>query len=256
VAIERAQLAEEAGQARLLHEAEKLQTALLNSISHDLRTPLASITGALSSLREDGALLDGDTRRSLIETAEEEAGRLNRLVGNLLNMTRLEAGVLRIHKEPCDLQDLVGTSLAQLGERLEGRQVAVHVRPGQALVPMDMVLILQVLANLFDNALKYSEPGTPVEVQATVAGAEGQISVADRGVGIPPEDIERVFDKFYRVQRPGAAGGTGLGLSICKGIVEGHGGRIWAEPRAGGGTIIRFTLPLGEPRSQASEVRP
>lgn len=253
LAIERAQLAEEAGRARLLQETEKLQTALLNSISHDLRTPLVSITGALSSLREDEALLDEDARRSLIETAGEEAGRLNRLVSNLLNMTRLEAGVLRIHKEACDLQDVIGASLAHLGDRLGDRQVVVNAETGQTLVPMDMVLIVQVLANLLDNALKYSEPETPIEVQAVVTDTEACISVADRGVGIPSEDLERVFDKFYRVKRSGATRGVGLGLSICKGIVEGHSGRIWAENRPGGGTVVRFTLPLGQSASRAGE---
>jgi two-component system sensor histidine kinase KdpD len=244
VAIERAQLADEARRTRLLQETEKLQTALLNSISHDLRTPLASITGALTGLLDDEVQLDEATRRGLAETAYEEAARLNRLVGNLLDMTRLEAGAIRIAQEPCDVQELVGAALAQLGDRLGNRPVTVDVPADLPLVPMDFVLITQVLVNLVDNALKYSPEDTPVEVGAGVADDELRIEVADHGVGIPPEDLERVFGKFYRIQRAGAVSGTGLGLAISRGIVEAHGGRIWAENRTGGGTAIQVALPL------------
>jgi two-component system sensor histidine kinase KdpD len=244
LAIERAQLAEQARQAEVLQATEKLQTALLNSISHDLRTPLVSITGALSSLQEGDVELDAATRGSLVENAREEAERLNRLVGNLLDMTRIEAGALKVTSEPCDVQDVIGAALEPLDDRLRGRPLTVDVPPDLSLVPMDFVLMAHVLANLLDNALKYSPPGTPIDVRARVDGPEARIQVADRGLGIPPEDLERVFDKFYRVQRPGHVTGTGLGLSICKGIVEAHGGRIWAHNRAGGGTVITIALPL------------
>jgi two-component system sensor histidine kinase KdpD len=244
LAIERAQLAEQARQAEVLQATEKLQTALLNSISHDLRTPLVSITGALSSLQEDDVELDEAARHSLVENAREEAERLNRLVGNLLDMTRIEAGALKVAREPCDLQDVIGTALESLDDWLHSRPLTVDVPSDLSLVPMDFVLMAQVLVNLLDNALKYSPPGTPIEVRAYVDGAEAHIQVADRGVGIPPDDLERVFDKFYRVQQPGQVTGTGLGLSICKGIVEAHGGRIWARNREGGGTVVTVTLPL------------
>jgi len=244
LAIERAQLAEQARQTEVLQATEKLQAALLNSISHDLRTPLVSITGALSSLQEDNIELDEATRRSLVENAREEAERLNRLVGNLLDMTRIEAGALKVASEPCDVQDVIGAALERLGDRLRSRPLTVDVPPDLPLVPMDFVLMAQVLVNLLDNAFKYSPANAHIQVRARVEGPEAHIEIADRGVGIPPADLERVFDKFYRVQQPGQVTGTGLGLSICKGIVEAHGGRIWAENRAGGGARITFALPL------------
>jgi two-component system sensor histidine kinase KdpD len=251
LAIERAQLAEQARHAEVLQATERLQTALLNSISHDLRTPLVSITGALSSLQEDDIELSEATRRSLVENAREEAERLNRLVGNLLDMTRIEAGALKVVREPCDVQDLIGAALEPLDSRLRGRPLTVDVPSDMPLVPMDFVLMAQVLVNLLDNALKYSPPGTPIEVRAHVDGAEARIQVADHGVGIPPDDLERVFDKFYRVQQPSQVSGTGLGLSICKGIVEAHGGRIWANNRHDGGTVVTVALPLHVPNEVA-----
>ncbi len=244
LAIERAQLAEQARQTQLLQATEKLQTALLNSISHDLRTPLVSITGALSSLQEDGMQLDDATRRSLIDTASTEAARLNHLVGNLLDMTRVQAGAIRVAEEPCDIQDVIGSALDRLDILLKDRRVDVDLVADLPLVPMDFVLIVQVLVNLLDNAIKYSPPTAPIDVHARAAGANLEITVADRGVGIPPSDLTRVFDKFYRVERPGGVTGTGLGLAICKGIIEAHSGSIKAENREGGGTMITLTLPL------------
>jgi two-component system sensor histidine kinase KdpD len=242
LAVERAQLAEQAQQAELLQSAEKLRTTLLNMISHDLRTPLVSITGALSSLQEDGIEFDEDTRHNLIENACQEAERLNRLVGNLLDMTRIEAGALQINRELCDVQDVIGSSLEQL--ELQNHTVAVHAPFDLPHVPMDFVLMVQVLTNLLDNAVKYSRSGMPVEVNARIHDTMLEIEVTDRGIGIPPADLVRVFDKFYRVQQPGSVIGSGLGLSICKGIIEAHGGRIWAKNREGGGTAVTFTLPL------------
>jgi two-component system, OmpR family, sensor histidine kinase KdpD len=244
LAIERVQLAEQARCAQVAQTTEKLQTALLNSISHDLRTPLATITGVLSTLSDEEAQLDENTRRSLTETATQEAERLNRLVGNLLDMTRLEAGALRLMLEPCDVADVIGAALEQLSKPLRNRQVLVNVPPELPLVPMGFVLIQQVLVNLLDNALKYSPPDTPIEVNARLVDQELEIAVSDHGVGIPPGDLERVFDKLYRVQRPGSVAGSGLGLAICKGIVGIHGGSIWAQNRPGGGTIMTVALPL------------
>jgi two-component system, OmpR family, sensor histidine kinase KdpD len=246
VAIERAQLAEQARQAQVLQATEQLQTALLNSISHDLRTPLVSITGALSSLQDQDAQLDGASRRRLIENARQEAERLNRLVGNLLDMSRVEAGALRLRLEPSDVQDLIGSALAQLDEPLRGRRVNVEVPEGLPLVPMDFALMTRVLVNILDNALKYSPPGSPIDVTTMVVAGHLEIEVSDRGVGVPHEDLNRVFDKFYRVQRPGRVAGSGLGLSICKGIVQAHQGFIAAENRPGGGTTITISLPERE----------
>jgi two-component system sensor histidine kinase KdpD len=243
-AVERALFAEEASQAEILRATEKLQTALLNSISHDLRTPLASITGVLSSLRLDDGLLDPETRRELVETAFGEAERLNRLVGNLLDLTRLESGMLKISRQPCDIQDVIGSTLNALGSRLEGRPVQVSVPPDLPLVGLDYVLIQQVLVNLLDNAAKYAPENSPVAVQVSSAGESLRVEVEDSGPGIPEEDLARIFEKFYRVKRFENVVGTGLGLSICKGIVEVHGGKIWAENRREGGVRIIFTLPL------------
>jgi two-component system sensor histidine kinase KdpD len=242
-AIERVQLAEQARQIKLLQAAEKLQNALLNSISHDLRTPLVSITGALSALESD-ATLDASARQSLVVTAREEADRLNRLVGNLLDMTRLESGALQVKREPCEVQDLIGAALGQMEDRLVQRQIQVDMLPDIPLVGLDFVLIVHVLMNLLDNALKYSPDNSPLEIRAGLHYGEIQVMVMDRGIGIPSEDLNHVFDKFYRVQRPGQVTGTGLGLAISKGIIEAHGGRIWASEREGGGTVITFALPL------------
>ncbi|MEJ5312811.1 MAG: sensor histidine kinase KdpD [Anaerolinea sp.] len=247
LAIERVRLNQQAQQAAVLQMTEKLQTALLNSISHDLRTPLSAVEGSLSSLLEaeaNGLEMDRETRLDLLENASEEAERLNRLVGNLLDMTRIEAGALRIRRRPCDVQDLIGTALTQFQRRLQDRKVLTRIAPNLPEVEMDFVLIEQVLERLLDNAVKYSPPGSEITVSAEVVNEALQISVADRGEGIPPEDLERIFGKFYRVQRPDGVSGTGLGLSICKGIVEIHGGRIWAENRPEGGAIFTFTIPL------------
>jgi two-component system sensor histidine kinase KdpD len=181
-----------------------------------------------------------------VDNARAEADRLNRLVGNLLDMTRLEAGAMRIRREPCDVQEVIGAALDQADAQLAGRSLTVDVPQSIPLVPMDFVLIVQVLVNLLDNAVKYYDRAGPMEVRARAAGPNRELPVADRGIGIPPEDLERVFEKFYRVQRPDSVGGTGLGLSIGKGIVEAHGGSIRAVNRAGGGTSVRMQLPLAE----------
>jgi two-component system sensor histidine kinase KdpD len=244
LAIESAILAEQARQAELLQTTEKLQTALLNSISHDLRTPLVSITGALSALDDDESSLDNVSRKALIENARGEADRLNRLVGNLLSMTRIESGAIKLHLEPGDIQDLVGTALEQLGARIENHNVKVNVPMDFPLVPMDFTLMVQVIVNLLENAVKYSPENSLIEISSTLDGEKIRVQIADRGVGIPIEDLTRIFDKFYRVQRPENVSGTGLGLSISKGIIEVHHGNIYASTREGGGTIITIELPL------------
>ncbi len=243
-AIERVNLAQQSRRIELLQSTEKLQNALLNSISHDLRTPLVSITGVLTSLDEQEKSLAPEKKRSLIQTARGEADRLNRLVSNLLDMTRLEADALNLKLQPSDVQDVVGTSLGQVGARLAGRNVRVDIAEGLPLINLDFVLVVHVLNNIIDNAIKYSPDGLPLEIQARAVENEIHISVLDRGMGIPEGDLERVFDKFYRVQRPDQVIGTGLGLAICKGILEAHGGRIWARNREGGGTNITIALPV------------
>src|SRR5512137_2051322 len=243
LAVERASLAEQARQAEVLEITEKLQNALLNSISHDLRTPLVSLTGALSSLADDQILMDNVARHSLVETASEEADRLNRLVGNLLDMTRLESGAMRFKKEATDIQDVIGSALEELGSHIGKRSIIIEIPPDLPLIQVDFVLVERVLVNVIDNALKYSQADLPIEIKAHAAGAFLEVEVADRGTGIPPDDLTRIFDKFYRVQQPDNVSGTGLGLSISKGIIEAHGGFISAENRPGGGTIITIALP-------------
>ena len=246
VAIERAQLAEKARSAELLEAAERLQSALLNSISHDLRTPLVSVIGALSSLQEERMDLDDAARANLVQVAREEAERLNHLITNLLDVTRLESGALKMSRQPCDVEDLVGAALEHLAGHAGSHPVKTELAAELPFIYADFGLITQVLINLVDNAFKYSAPGAPVDITAQPVGGRVEIAVADRGVGIPPEDLQRVFDKFYRVQVPDSVVGTGLGLAICKGIVEAHGGAITAENRPGGGTIVRVTLPVAE----------
>ncbi len=244
MAIERVQLAEAANTAQVLEASQKLQTALLNSISHDLRTPLVSIIGVLSSLQDGGMHLDDSAKSNLIQVASEESARLNRLISNLLDVSKIEAGALRLALQPSDIQDLVGAALEQIGARYKDRDIKIQVPNDLPLVPVDSGLMVQVLVNVLDNAIKYSESNTAIEVTGKLLDGSFQLEVADRGTGIPEQDLQRVFDKFFRVQRPDNITGTGLGLSICKGIVEAHGGTIVAERRPGGGTIIRIKLPL------------
>jgi len=246
MALERIRFSRQAEQAQILQARENLERALLNSISHDLRTPLATVTGVLSSLKEEGTHLGEGARQELLETACGEAERLNRFVGNLLDMTRIEAGAVRLNLEPCDVQDLVGCALAALEPRLGSREVSFVMPPDMPLVPMDLVLMTQVLVNLLDNSLKYAPSASPIEVVASTEAVWLILEVADRGPGVPEQDLKRVFDKFYRIPIPEGASGTGLGLSICKGIVEAHGGGIVAENRPEGGLRIVIRLPLGK----------
>lgn len=243
-AVERAQLEEQNRQIALLQSVEKLQNTLLSSISHDLRTPLVAITGALSALDEKEVEIDEVTRKTLIENARGEADRLNRLVGNLLNMTRIESGAIKLRLEPGDVQDLIGTAIEQLGKRAENNHIRVDVPANLPLVRMDFNLMVQVIVNLLENAIKYSQEDSLIEITASQFGSQARLQILDRGVGIPADDLLRIFDKFYRVQRPESVSGTGLGLSISKGIVDAHGGQIRALNREGGGTILEVELPL------------
>ncbi len=251
VAIERAYLAEEAQTATLQVETERLRNLLLSSVSHDLRTPLASIKGAASTLLDDEVLLSPAARRDLAATISEESDRLNRLLSNLLEMTRLEAGAVHVHKEWQPLEEVIGAALNRLDARLHDRNLIVQLPPDLPLVPLDGVLIEQVLINLLENAIKYTPPATPIEICAKRDGKAVVVTIADHGAGLPPEGIEQIFDKFYRARPKETPTGSGLGLAIARGMIEAHGGRIWAENRRdGAGAVFLFTLPLeGEPPS-------
>ena len=253
LAIERARLAEEAERAQVRAETERLRNSLLSSVSHDLRTPLASITGAASTLLESEERLDAGTRRDLLEALHEEADRLNRLVQNLLEMTRLESGALQLRTEWHSIEEVVGAALGRFGKALARRAVTVRVPADLPLVPMDDVLIEQVLINLVDNAIKYTPPESPIEVSAEDTGAAVLIEFADRGPGLPPGEERHIFEKFHRAEVTPPVRGAGLGLAICRGIVQAHGGRIWAENRPGGGVTVRFTLPRKEAPPIVSE---
>ena len=253
-ALERALLAEQAQNEQVEAEAERLRTALLSSLSHDMRTPLGAITGAASSLLEDTGALSEAARRDLIKAILEESTRMNRLIGNLLDMIRVESGALQVQKDWQPLEEVVGVALIRLESRLGEHPVTVRLPPDLPLVLMDGLLIEQVFVNLLENAVKYTPAGTPIEISAAAAEGAVVVDVADRGPGLGDGEEARVFDKFYRVTGATAVAGVGLGLTICRGIVTAHGGRIWAENRPGGGAVFRFTLPLtGEPAGVPAE---
>jgi two-component system sensor histidine kinase KdpD len=243
VAIESIQLADELHNAEVLKATEKLQTALLNAISHDLRTPLVSIIGVLSSLQEEGMDLDDADKRNLIQVAREEADRLNHLITNLLDESRLESGAMKLSRHLAEVHDLVGATLEQLGSRVSNRMVKIDMPGELPFVWVDFGLFVQALVNILDNALKYSPPDSLIEINGRHVQQEVHIEIVDQGTGIPEQDLPYIFDKFYRIKRPDNVSGTGLGLSITKGIVEAHGGHIEAKGRAGRGTIVRIMLP-------------
>lgn len=254
LALERAKLVEETQHSQVQIETERLRNSLLSSVSHDLRTPLATITGAASSLLEAGDNLNKTIRSELTQAIYEEGNRLNRLVGNLLDMTRVEAGTVKLNKEWQPLEEVTGAALNHLDRQLRGRTIKTRLASDLPLVPLDAVLIEQVLFNLLENALKYSPPASPIEIAAysSAQGREVTMEVMDRGPGLPLGSEQQVFDKFWRLQTQpnyhNANGGVGLGLAIAQGFVEAHGGRIWAENRPTGGAIFRFTLPIeGKP---------
>jgi two-component system, OmpR family, sensor histidine kinase KdpD len=246
VALERTNLATDIEEARLLTETERLRSALLSSVSHDLRTPLVSIIGSATGLATcDGALSTSD-RAQLVQTILEESERLNRFVQNLLDMTRLGYGALQPNREWVDLREIVGRACKQMARSLASLRIEVRIEDDVPILHVDPILIEQVLVNILDNAGKHSPSGGRVEICATLEGARAMVSVSDEGPGIPAEVRDSVFDVFYRVRAGDKqAAGTGLGLSICRGLVEAHGGRIEALPGPGGrGTTIAFWLPV------------
>lgn len=282
LALERADLAAEAERIRLGMETERMRSSLLSAVSHDLRTPLSVIAGASSTLLDRGQAIDPAARRELTASILDESERLNRLVANLLDMTRLQAGALEVRKQWQPIEEVIGAALGRLSRQLQGREVVTRIAPDLPFVPLDDLLIQQVLVNLLENAVRHTPAGTPIEVSACLertphwapclhgqraverhaeraeyedrhtecAGYEGQsivVEVADRGPGLPPGDAERLFDRFYRGDPAAGRPGAGLGLAICRGVVELHGGKIHAENRPGGGAVFRFSLPLEGP---------
>lgn len=246
ISVERVKLTEAAREAAMLVEADKLHTALFNSISHELRTPLSSISGSVSTLLESAGMYNREERIELLETIQEGASRMERIVINLLDSARLESGMLTLKTDWCDMEDLIGTAIRRFGKKNTNHHFEVEVSQDLPLVQGDFVLLEQVLLNLFDNAKKYSPASSVITISAK-RDAEGIVlSVLDRGIGIPNDNLVQVFDKFFRVRQDRQIPGTGLGLSICKGIVEAHGGRIWAENRPDGGTGLYVLLPTSK----------
>ncbi len=245
LAVERARLVAEAAEAQAIAASDHLKSALLSSVSHDLRTPLAAIKGIATALRQHDVPWNSAVGEQMLDTLADEADRLNRLVGNLLDMSRIEGGALKVARQWEDIGDIVGGVLSRMRPQFHGRKLAVNIPPDLPLVWANAALIDQVLTNLIENALKYTPDETPIMILAEVRDADLRVAVADQGPGISAEAFPHIFDKFYRVIGPEQhADGTGLGLAICKGIVEAHGGSIWAENRAAGGARFLFTLPL------------
>jgi two-component system sensor histidine kinase KdpD len=256
LALERDRLALEASQVLFEAETERLRSSLLSSVSHDLRTPLASIAGASSTLlasKSEGEGTGSD-KRELLQLIYDESHRLSRLVDNLLEMTKIEADGLKVHKQWEVVEEIIGAALQRLDTALAGRAVTTELPHGLPMVEMDGLLIEQVLVNLLDNALKYSPAGSPLEIHAHHDGRRLAIDVCDRGPGIPAGDERRIFEKFYRGSHQHLQRGSGLGLAICKAIVETHGGEIHAQNRAGGGACFTLTLPANTPPPAADRV--
>lgn len=247
LAIDRARLTEEATHAAALAQADQLKTALLAAVSHDLRTPLASIKASATSLLQTDVDWDTETQREFLTAIDEETDRLARLVSNLLDLTRVQGGALKPEKDWYDIEEVIGNVTDRLAPLLALHPIHTEIAPDLPTLSFDFVEIAQVLTNLIENAAKYSDSGAPITVTADWAGDFVRVGVRDRGVGISAADVSLVFDTFYRVRHDGRTrriGGTGIGLAICRGFVEAHGGTIAAASAPGEGSIFTFTLPV------------
>ena len=242
LAIEGARLAEEARRAQVDAETSNMRAALFSSVTHDVRTPLASIIASVDNLSDPLARLTAEDRSELLKAIRTEADRLNRLVGNLLHLARVRSGGFEPVKVSGSVNDVIEGVVARLQPALEGREVRVMVRDLPE-IPIDLDQIDQVITNLLENAIRFSRPGSPITVSTAQWQRTVQVRVADQGMGIPPGDRERVFEPFVR-GNTGREGGTGLGLSIARALVRAHRGRIWIEGAPGGGTAVTFELPL------------
>ena len=235
--------AQQAESATIRARTEEMRSSILSAVSHDLRTPLAAITGAATTLRDQSGDLDPTQRSELISTVCEEAERMERMVRNLLDVTRIEAPGVEVHREWVPVEELTGAALTRLEKLLEGRPVTTNLEPDLPLVPVDPVLIEQVLVNLFENAAKHTPPKCGIDVSARKVPDGVEIVVADRGPGFAPGDEGHLFEKFYRGSKPRAPG-AGLGLAIVRGVIEAHGGHVEAHNREGGGAEFRMVLPI------------
>lgn len=244
LAVERGQLAQAKTRAHVLEESDRLKSVLLSSVSHELRTPLATIKAAVTSLLEKNVVWKPEARDDLMAVIDEESDHLNHLVGNLLDMTRIEAGALQPNKQWNILSEIIHRVVTLLHRSLGDHKVVVEAPDHLPLAPVDDVQMEQVFHNLFSNSIKYAPPGSTINVRVWADGRENMhVQVTNQGPAVPLEHLDNIFDKFYRVQYAEKVSGTGLGLSICKGIIEAHGGKIWAENQPEG-FAFRFSIPL------------
>ena len=243
LALERARLAQAESRARVLEESDHLKSILLSSVSHELRTPLSTIKAAASSLRSDDVHWDSAARPELIAAIDDEADHLNMLVGNLLDMSRIESGVLKPKREWNILSEIVGSVLTRMRHSADEHKLEINIPDSLPFIPVDYVQMEQVFTNLISNSLKYAPSNTVIRIRANIENDLVHVQVSNQGPQVPTEHLERIFDKFYRITAADRVTGTGLGLSICKGIIEAHGGRLWAENMPDG-LAFNFTLPL------------
>jgi two-component system sensor histidine kinase KdpD len=244
LALERARLAQAESRARVLEESDRLKSAILSSVSHELRTPLSTIKAAATSLRSGEVGWDSAARGELLAAIDDEADHLNLLVGNLLDMSRLESGALKPKRQWNLISEIIGSVLARMRRLTETHRLEVDLPEDLPLAPVDYVQMEQVFTNLVSNSLKYAPPGTLIRIRVrTAEDSMLHVQVTNQGPHVPDGHLESIFDKFYRVTAADRVSGIGLGLSICKGIVEAHGGRIWAENLADG-FGFNFTLPM------------
>jgi two-component system, OmpR family, sensor histidine kinase KdpD len=243
LALERARLAEAESRARVIEESERLKSAILSSVSHELRTPLSTIKAAASSLRSNEVGWDSAARPELVAAIDDASDHLNMLVGNLLDMSRIESGVLNPKRDWNILSEIVGSVLGRMKNLTVEHRIIVDLPESLPLVPVDYVQMEQVFTNLVSNSVKYAPEGTVIRIRAFVEEETIHVMVSNQGPQVPQEHLERIFDKFFRITAAERVTGTGLGLSICKGIIEAHGGKLWAE-NIPDGLAMHFTMPL------------
>ena len=244
LALERITLAEIETRSRVLEESDRMKSALLSSVSHELRTPLSTIKAAVTSILSGEVEWGSEAAQDLLAAVDEEADQLNRLVGNLLDMSRIEAGALKPEINWNELSEIVESALHRMRRILDGFKVTVDLPDDLPLIPVDFMQIERVFINLLSNSAKFASPGSEIQVKAWIEDEQTVVvQVTNQGPSIPESDLDRIFDKFYRITNAARITGTGLGLSICKGIIEAHGGKIWAE-NLPGRFAFNFSLPL------------
>ena len=246
VAIHNVHLNAEAAKVDALRELDRLKTELLSTVSHELRTPLASIKGYSTTLLRSDVEWDQEEQTEFLGMIDEEADRLSSLINDLLEMSAIEAGVFQIRRRMTNVGKLAQKLVKRTRAHTQMHKLSCHVKPGVSETAIDVRRIEQVVSNLLENAIKYSQDGGRISVVVEDSGSTVLVSVADQGIGIPREEIGLIFDRFYRVQdsRSYETGGSGLGLAICRGIVEAHGGQIWVDSEAGKGSVFTFSIPI------------